>query len=514
MGLPTGPHGVKELVKTRCEGAWRAFPSLQAAREAQGADPSQACCILDGNVLVRQVPTSANSFESYVSIFQRFVEQALRAANTVVVVFDEPKDVSRAKAAEQARRDAQAKKSSIQMSVDLADSFAPTTDNYDFEVATTANPHEVMRSRAARPRLFDTICKYTMTTLMLNPKSAHARKVLVFDGIDARGASRPFDEAREPAMYSNDDRVASLLTRPIGTPIVAEGDLKLTDVESEIQFLRDSGRCFESIELMLISTIDTDSIAIELMHQSAKNAARHSPPLEGQRTPPRTLLCFREAPSRKRKQPQPQPEPSSTCANADEAILAELFGPEVPDPDRVRHGGGAGSGPATFACFDVAALHASVVGQLRAPCGFHRHVTALLAASWALCGSDFVHLKGMRADTVFDTITDLCTDSPGFVHSLRHMEASWEIRRDTDPKTVSLVRDKMVATILQVVEGTRDRLMTMPRMGKSVNSINAVLADDHEAKAALLKAAWVSVYWSGLQLPDEKLTEWGFEEKR
>ena len=491
MGLPSGPHGVKTFVKAKCEEAWKEYASLKDARVAQECSGEQTAVILDGNVLVRQVPQKANTFDEYTSIFNKFVDSALHAGNVVVVVFDEPALMTKAKAAEQAKRDAQAKRGAITMSADLAESFAPTTDNYDYDVAISADPHEILRSRAARPRMFDAICKHTMTTLMINSK-AHAGKTLIFDGIDPRGASRPADEMRDPCMYSNDDRAATLLTRPASAPIVAEGDLKITDVESEIQHLRDTCKYFTSIELFLVCTIDTDSIGIELMHQSAKNEARAvSQHLEGERTPPRTLLCFRETPSRKRKEP----------GNNDNPFAEFSFD--------VTAGATQRYAPATFACFDVAELHNSIVKHLGAPSGFHRHATALLASAWCLCGSDFVHLKGMRSDVAFESVADLCKSADA-TKLLKDVEATWELRRDTDPVTVAAVRNAMLGPIGHVVQSTRDRLKGMPRMGKSVASINQVIEDREALRATLLKAAWCAVYWSGLQIPNSELADWGF----
>ena len=346
---------------------------------------------------------------------------------------------------------------------------------------TTANPHEVMRSRAARPRMFDAICKHTMNALMVHSRS-HKGKILVFDGIDARGGSRPVGCAREVGMYSNDEKAATLLSRPPGSPIVAEGDLKITDVESEMQLLRDSGKFFVSIELVIVCTIDTDSIAIELMHQSAKNAE-----IERTRTPPKTLLCFRET-SRKRRESD-----SGNCKD-----VHDLFAQA--DPPRSS---------ASFACFDVAQMHSVVVKQLGAPSGFHRHATALLACAWCLCGCDFVHLKGMRSDVAFDAVADLCRSEQS-KELLTQLESVWELRRDTDPTMVSELRNCMLQPISTIVEGVRDRLKLMPRMAKAVASINQMIEDEEAMKSTLLRAAWCGVYWSGLQCPNDQLPEWGF----
>ena len=470
MGLPTGPHGVKEIVKTRCVNAWGDFSSLKSARNSQGYESFETVAILDGNVLVRQVPTKATTFEEYTTIFNRFVTHALDAADVVVVVFDEPAGMTRAKAEEQARRDLQSKKSAPVMSADLVESFAPVTDEYDYDVVLNANPHDVMRSRKARQRMFDCICKNTMNVVMSTKE--YKAKILVFDGIDPRGASRAYGDPREPCMYSNDERAETFLARKADGPVVAEGDLKLTDVESEIQYLRDTQTYFVSIKLVLICTIDTDSLAIELMHQSAKNEQRAARP--DLPAPMKTVLCLREA-AKKRK-----------------------------ENDSNEYGQSA-----SFACFDMDAVHSTITGLLAVPDGYHRHATALLASAWCLCGCDFVHLKGMRSDVVFEAVSDLCRSDDG-VRLLQCMEGAWQIRLDTTPEMVQRIRSSMTMPLLQIVTATASRLATMPRMGRSAKAIKDVLGCELTIKMLLLKGAWCAVYWSGLQCSNSELADWGF----
>jgi len=469
MGLPTGPNGVKDLIKNRFMSTWREFDSVQQARAAAGFDASQAVVILDGNVLVRQVPVAASTFEDYTAIFNRFVFKALDAADVVMVVFDEPQKVTKAKAAEQAKRDAQSKKVAPVMSSDLQAELVPQTDDFDYDFVLRTNPHDVMRSREARPRLFDAICKQTMNIVM--QRHEYKNKILVFDGIDGRGASRPAGEVRDPCMYSNDDHTEALLRRS-ESHLLGEGDLKITDLESEIQHLRDSGTFFLCIRVVLIVTIDTDSFAIELMHESAKreqqaNRSDLSPPVK-------TILCFREA-AKKRKD-------DSTPAFQS----------------------------ATFSCFDMSLLHEGIMNGLGADNqAWHRHVSALLSMSWALCGSDFVHLRGMRADVVFDVISDVCRgQNVGVI--LDAVEAAWQIKSDTPSSMTAQLRTQLVESLRVVVEGVISRLKNMPRMAKSACNIKEQIDNDANDDATLKKGAWVGVYWAGFQCEDNELFEWGF----
>jgi hypothetical protein len=230
------------------------------------------------------------------------------------------------------------------------------------------------------------------------------------------------------------------------------------------------GTFFVALKLVLVCTIDTDSIAIELMHQSAKNVQR----LERRDLPEpmKTILCFRETTGKRR------------------------------DPSLSK--------PVTqFACFDIAQTHYSLMSQLSVPRGMNRHATALLSAAWALCGSDFVHFKGMRSDVAFDAVLDLCASEEA-VNLLQAMEAVWELKQDTDPSTIVKARADMLIPISRVVSFVEARLTTMPRMARAVSSIRGASDDEYAARSMLLRGAWCAVYWSGLQCPDSELVNWGF----
>ena len=467
MGLSGGDHGIKRFVKNKFPDALRDFSTLSDAAKATGHRPEQCVVLLDGNVMVNQVPTAVVDFAGYVRVFGGFVSQALLAADHVFVVWDEPGLVPRAKLDEQLRRDLARAKTTLVVSEDLQKDFAPIDDDYGMETLDRCNPHDLLAHRKARPRFYDALCKRVMSELMAKRENEH--KTLTFDGVDQRGGSRPASETRVPEMFSSSDRVETLMTRGADDPPIGEGDLKLTDLESEIQHYRNEGKLFKGVEIIFVCTIDTDSIAIELMHQSSKNEAAAASQEEGCETgkPIKSVLCFRET-SGKRKDADAPPQTLYACLDMDilhEKLMEDMFGKE----------------------------------RVQRQSHLHRGAMALLTAGWCLCGCDFCELKGMRSDAVWAAVTQIAREEPKW---FRKMSSVWELTRRSTEAEVIEARSELCDAIGRLVHLAVCRLGEMPRMGRATAS--AKLADRND----YAKAAWVVLYWGGLERKD--LDEWGF----
>jgi len=476
MGLACGPHGIKAWTKQTFPNCLRDFPTLASCVQATGHQTKQVVAIMDGNVLVNQLPMSVTTFDGYVTVFSGFLRQAFQAADTVFVVWDEPRKVTRAKLEEQRKRDQARRKSVPLMSTDLAAALSPDTDNFGIDVIEACNPHSLLANRAARPRFWDALCKRSMGLMSEKPM---ASKVLLFDGIDCRGADRPYDEKREPGMFSNEDRIETLMERPPTHPF-GEGDLKMTDLESELQDLRNTGRAFTDVELVLICTVDTDSIAIELMQEAVKVAAAAAS--QDQESDAgkhlKTLLCFRET-SRKRKEGDDEPTHSVSM----------------------------------HACIDLQILYNEISAELEIDAGLGRHAIALLAAGWALCGCDFVHLKGIRSDVVWSSMKLLCKREKS---TLERMDSIYSLSSTDDDDAVSHGRRLITGAVSRLAELCTDELSEMPRMQRACASAREALGPLSKFAVVgqppcteVLKAAWTTLYWSGLERTD--LTEWGFD---
>ena len=147
MGLSSGPHGIKTFVKTRFPSAVRDFPSLPSLVKATGHEPKHVAVLLDGNVMVNQVPVAVTDFDGYVKIFKNYIQSGLLAADHVFVVWDEPLHVPRTKLDEQRRRDLQRQRGAPILSEDLEAKFAPKTDDYNMETIERCNPHDLLANR-------------------------------------------------------------------------------------------------------------------------------------------------------------------------------------------------------------------------------------------------------------------------------------------------------------------------------------------------------------------------------
>ena len=416
---------------------------------------------------INQVPTAVDDFDGYVRVFGGFVNAGLAAADCVFVVWDEPGVVTRAKLDEQRRRDMARAKTAITMSADLAQQFAPTSDDYGLDVIDKCNPHELLANRPARGRFYDALCKKVSLTLMA--KKENAGKTLTFDGIDERGASRPAGVERDPGIFSTSDRIEDLFTRGADEQPIGEGDLKMPWLEGEIQALRNEGKLFKSVEIIFVSTIDTDSIAIELMHQSAKNeaaeASREQCIEAGKHI--KSVLCFRET-TGKRK--------------------------------------GATEPPVTlYACLDLELLHGEIMKSLFGKAEYtahkhlHRAAIALLSAGWSLCGCDFLKLAGLRSDAVWSAATAMAREERSTLNRIAHL---FNIGSKSTPAEIDEARREAAVAIGRLVELASEHLSNMPRMARA--SASSKLADSND----FFRAAWVTLYWSGFEM--KALEEWGF----
>ena len=323
----------------------------------------------------------------------------------------------------------------------------------------------IFANRAARGRFYDALCKRVMTVLT----SKRKRRKPSHSMIDERGASRGVGVERDPGIFSTSDRIEDLFTRGPGEQPIGEGDLKFPWLESEIQALRNDGKMFKGIEIIFCSTIDTDSIAIELMHESAKQEAAAASKEQGLEVGRhiKSVLCFRET-TGKRK-------------NAVDAPVT------------------------LYACLDLELLHTDIMKSLfgKAEYTAHRHLfraaVALLSAGWSLCGCDFLKLAGMRSDAVWSAATAMAHEERSTLARIGHL---LDVGSRSTAAEVDEARREAAIAIGRLVELASDHLGNMPRMARA--SASARLADSND----YFRAAWVTLYWSGWEC--RELDEWGF----
>jgi hypothetical protein len=352
MGLKSSPNGVKAQLRERFPHAFREYATLADARDAAGVSREQCVAAVDGNVLLHGVPASATTLEAYVAIVYNTLLKACATCSITVVVLDDPATLTEAKRQEQARRDA-ARRPRVVCSADVPNQV-PSDDDYDAEqLARVPDVHMIVGSRGSRMRFFDEVMRIVLDRLSEQIRrwtaSGFAGGNVIVDGLDVRGVKRSIGASREPAIVGTCPELTALFQReqPIG-----EGDLKLAFTGQRFRALAAEGNdSMKDTKLALTSTIDTDSFAIELLHEAQRASDAVTSPVN-------SLLCMRE---------------------------------------NAKKRGTSDEKAAVYLCCDLSMLHEKLQtfmhGIYRTPSPLQqRTAMALLTAGWALCGCDFVEV--------------------------------------------------------------------------------------------------------------------------
>jgi len=456
MGLGGGPNGAKATFKHKFASAFRDFDSLRNAREGVGVTRAETLVVVDGNVLVMQTPAAVDTFAGYVAVLANQLNVAIQAGEHVVVVFDEPGAMTRAKQEEQKARDARRTPQTPVCSDDLV--ACPMDDNYGRAELETGglNVRLLINHRPARARFHDALCvavlEHLRTHLVGDDSTTWS---LTFDGVDSRGADRPRGAPREAGVLSSRPELwERVLARE---QAIGEGDLKLTDVCHRVHEQRrvDAQSSLAGVLLNILWTIDTDSFLIELLQQ----ARREARPSAADRNE-LTLLCLRE-PGRKRKGETPV--------------------------------------PAYFQCIDMECFYSEIMTymfgtnvQLANFAQRKRHTAALLVASVALCGCDFVQVQGMRCDLVLQCVRDVARNQP---EVLQTMEGCFTGRADSVRDAGDAIRS-VVENFLETVSGLGGRMTKTHTKASAYNDLQ------------ILRACWITSYWLGYEFKD--VDRWGF----
>ena len=270
---------------------------------------------------------------------------------------------------------------------------------------------------------------------------------MLFDGLDPRGANRPHGRAaRDAGLCSCDAAALFQREQNIG------GDLKLAWVEQRVRELTAAGKL--ETRLHMTVTIDTDSIAIELMEQARRNCEPPAP--EGKEV--MGVLCMRE---RSPKREGWEDDPNAVYWAVDYNNLLELIVKDMwrvpPDPPQQRVG------------------------------------IALMCAGWALAGCDFCKVTGLRADMVMDAL-------PGYLTSARELTPLMANAWSGDREAAKAIEPALRRLVMLCAGNYADQ----PRARKAT----AESMRQHD-RLALLRAAWVTSYWSNVEYRGD-LSDFGF----
>ena len=453
MGLSGGNTGAKASLKATFSAAFTECSTLEQVREGAELGKSRTLVVMDGNVMAMGVPESVRLYSEYVGFLRMQILRAFDAGRHIVVVFDEPQALTRAKAEEQRRRDASRKKQTPVVSSDL--DRTPSNDDWTTEQLEdeAVDLRKLLNTRAARSRFYDAFA--VDLAAQFRERAGNSRACgydlgsVTFDGVDARGGERPFGERRRPGILGTDDAIAARFERSVP---VGEGDMKLLEVAERVQELRlQDDDCFRSIELVLLHTVDTDSLAIELIAQSKRNLA-FGPKMQ-------TMLCLRENAKRGRgDEPKPGRYTVVNVGVLQFLVTKHMLGEEAENPQ-------------------LALL-----------------ANTLLVAGIILCGTDFVELKGTRVDLMMAVCRDLCRDA-----SRRSLLLAMSAAASGDEGQLL----KMAPTLQELLAGLHGRLAKVPRVRKT--SLASVQNYDRDV---VLKTLWNLAYWNRHEMTD--LQKWGF----
>jgi len=454
MGLKGGATGVKAVLKDAVPGAFRKYDCLTDLRQDVNTTRDKCAIALDGNVLMMAVPSTITTFDQYCRVVYGYVRDAVSAGSLVVVVFDEPDFVSRAKQCEQQKRDRAYSKKKVCFSDDQTGNY-PLTDAYDLvELRSLANVHILKENRATRMRFYDEVMRYVyeriQTQMKSWSKSGHDSGDLLIDGADPRGGLRPVDVARVAQVYGTSGETAlEFGSRPQG---IGEGDLKLQDVTDKIRkaHTTPSSR-LSQFTLVVQVTIDTDCIPISLTSEAKERAAG---------------VCNFER------------------AGGVHCVLAM----------RERR---SGNDRSSYTSVDVSLLETNLQRLLwgsprRSPSDLQMAGAMCLVVAAMICsGCDFVNLKGARFDHFFNALPGLVRLNPEIGESLYREAETCEVPTKL---AVESVRSLCVCAATFMHE--------LPRYKKQAGLVKNT--DDLTLKRVL----WTLTYWKAAE--PAATENWGF----
>lgn len=458
MGLVSkGSYGVKSQLKERFPSAFRRCDTLADARDACNATRQQSVIVIDGNVIFMAIPSAVTTLDGFVFLINRTVTTAMATADVVVVVFDEPEVLTTAKAQEQMRRDSKRRETQVFHSDDI-EGAVPENDDYTIaEIQKSPDVNLFMRNRATRLRFVDEICRIVFERMskLVNDwnKAGYKGGHLVLDGIDIRGASRPIGEKRVASIVSTSELSKQVFARNVS---IGEGDLKLAHVGRTVRLnstLEDG--LFAKTTVSLVSTIDTDSFAIELIEEARRSGDRYKSSVG-------SVLCFRERASKRGR--EDDHEAFYLCCDLKmlyEEVQAHMWG--LPS--------------ASLSAVDA------------------RSAVTLLVAGWSMCGCDFVDtVKPLRSDVVFNVLPSLLRrHGPSLLES---MPVAWEGKRDN--------LCALHVPLRLLLQACSTWLSNAPRSRK------AVVAEVANVDELVLKrVSWLLAYWNSVEVRGN-LQEFGF----
>lgn len=458
MGLGKGDHGAKRFLNEKYPEVFTRFKDDYAALRRIGLCPDETAYIVDMNTVLMGTPQNVQSWIEYHDFFRLMILRNLKLANLLILNFDEPDHVPDTKWEEQERRDKVRKPSTS------GDPFVPTDDRFDRETLHSLSRCSPLKyNRETRLRFIDELVSSLLLYFSDQP--------IVFDGVDPRGAARPFDAPREPRVVSTNAAYVSICERTHDADI-GESDIKMAVNEEAVRAaIRTDHPLVRNILAIVSRTVDSDHLAVSFLHHARMHVT--GTPVDVQ-----SWLSVRET-------GQYASEQLARCT-------AQLGDPPLP-PNPWSNKPEVG-----IAFVEIGGLHNRLMEELFGPNWrevdpAHRHqVARIFVAAWALAGCDFVKTV-VRFDKIFNA----------FVHTVRTHGDTLDVGasgRWLSPSDAV----RPVAILRWVLNQTTTTTASASSRARKV----------HVDPSTLLRAVWVSEYWnSNAEGPPADIVSWGFTPK-
>lgn len=389
MGLASGPRGAKVWLQQQFPDAFYRAPWTSLAFADLGFPMERTCLIKDGNVNVISMSyiPDVQQFDEYVHQMVKMITTALKSAKIVIVCIDNLACVPEAKLETQLSRD---KRNAARLQ-----QFPITTDDYTLdELLQCTSCDLLVQNRATRYRLIDELFRRVLACIDSSIAMAEEEDMevefgsdahLIIDGIDVRGASRPFGEPRCPTTVGTHKLIVDQINEARLVEDLGEADLKMFQVERLLRSLR--SKELLDVDVVVHDTIDTDAMPISMLDHAIRKIADQDNGYDM----PYSYICFKER--------------GKTAA---EALMKD-------EADRNRGFIKLDDGNPGVLIVDSTALYRSLMDYtlgskwVQKPEEVRWVVTRLLIGSWAMGGCDFVK-RFANFDVLMDAIRIVCRD--------------------------------------------------------------------------------------------------------
>ena len=481
MGLGSGRLANRAAKRTLCTqhraAMYRAETIAEGLYELQ-SDPKTTAIITDGNCAFMGTHQGVLSLDDYKRELLRIMRRDLGTCCLLIINLDDPDYVPAAKGDEQRRRDTRGG------AAKTPPSGIPMTDAYGLEMLEGLEScRPIANLRAARYRMMDEVFGFVLGVLTKDIEEAVARgetrKVVVIDGTDPLGASRPHDVPRRPTIVGSDERVAELFARPNNAPI-GEGDLKMRVNEEALRRAIDADE-LDALEKIVAVTVDTDHLAVSFLHHVERLCGDLA---DGNAV---SWIAMNE---------------QGEFAATELATWRGRCG--LPPPRQSPY---SSNQPSGVLFVEVGKLHNRIMKDLygakwRQISPEDRAATArAFVATWALAGCDFV--AGIaHFDVLYDSFCRVLGASGATVSGSRDV---WRRMADAEPM-MGLVR----TSVAQCGETPASSSVASSSSGsKSRKRARPVKEDGLDQK--IRRSLWTAAYWcADAQGPPQNLAAWGF----